>query len=237
MSDTSRGVEITPPFFEVGPKAYMFGPQLMDLALRADALSEEHGVDVILTPQFVDIPDIARAMRRVRVFAQHMDPIHPGRGIGSVLPEALSAAGATGVLLNHAERRISRGELARTMQRAAEVGLATMVCADNVADATEVALLGPDVIIVEEPSLIGTGMVMGRATSAVMEINAVIKHVSPTIRVLQAAGIGDEQDVYDVIAAGAEGTGSTSAIFCAAHPAAMLEAMIKAVRSAWDSTR
>jgi len=39
-----------------------------------------------------------------------------------------------------------------------------------------------------------------------------------------------------VIAAGAQGTGSSSAIFTANDPKAMLESMIRAVREAWDLT-
>ena len=37
-------------------------------------------------------------------------------------------------------------------------------------------------------------------------------------------------------AAGAQGAGSSSAIFTAPDPAAMLEAMIRAMRDAWDRT-
>ena len=41
-----RGVEIRPPFFEVGPKAYAFGPDVLDLAKRADVLGDavEHAL-------------------------------------------------------------------------------------------------------------------------------------------------------------------------------------------------
>jgi len=89
-------IEIRPPFFEIGPKAYMYGRQLVDLARRADALSREHDVQVILTPQAVDIAAVSAAVERVLVFAQHMDSLRPGRGVGSVLPEAIRAAGASG---------------------------------------------------------------------------------------------------------------------------------------------
>ncbi len=151
------GLEITPPFFEIGPKAYMYGVDLIDLARRADALGRAQHVQVIITPQAVDIPLVVRAVETALVFAQHMDSLERGRGVGSVLPEAVKAAGATGVLLNHVERRLSRDELARTMRRADEVGLATMVCADDAQDAAAIAGLGPNVIIVEEPLLIAGG--------------------------------------------------------------------------------
>ena len=152
-----RGLEITPPFFEVGPKAYMFGPEMLRLLIRADELSRVYDVQLIIDPQYVDIPVIAQQVQRVLVFAPHMDPIALGRGQGAVLPEAIKAAGAAGVVLNHVERRLSGDELARTIRRADEVGLATMVCADDAEGAVSIAELAPNIIVVESPELIGTG--------------------------------------------------------------------------------
>jgi triosephosphate isomerase len=231
-----RGVEIRPPFFEVGPKAYAFGPDVLDLAKRADVLGDAYGVQVLFTPQYTDIPVIAREVRHVLVFAQHMDSLPRGRGQGSVLPEAVKAAGAAGVMLNHVERRVSRDELARTIGRADEVGLATMVCADDADDAVEIARMSPNVIIVESPDLIGSREAGSGERASVAATDSAIRRVDPDIRVLHGAGITNAQDVFDVIAAGAQATGSSSAIFDAEDPASMLEAMIKAVRTAWDST-
>lgn len=226
-------VAITPPFFEFGPKAYLYGPALVRLARHADTLSSDYGVQVIFTPQYVDIPRMADAVQRVLVFAQHMDSLRPGRGVGSVLPEALREAGATGVLLNHSERRLNRTDLVATMSRAAEVGLATMVCADDAAQAVEVARLDPAVIIVESPAEIATGK-RSHGFSSIAAINTAVWDAAPGVRVLYGAGISGPQDVYDVIAAGAQGSGSSSAVALAADPAAMLTDMIQAVRRAWD---
>jgi len=230
------GLEITPPFFEIGPKAYMFGSELVDLARRADALSRAFLVQVIITPQCVDLPLVAREVETVLVFAQHMDALERGRGVGSILPEAVKAAGAAGVLLNHVERRLSRDELARTIRRADDVGLATMVCGDDASDAASVAELGPNVIIVEEPLLIAGGTRDDHGRRAIAAANEAIWRVNREIRVLHGAGITGPRDVYDVIAAGAQGTGSSSAIFTAGNPQAMLEDMIRSVREAWDRT-
>jgi triosephosphate isomerase (TIM) len=236
MGGSGHAVTITPPFFEIGPKAYTWGREMLDLAGHAADLGLRWGVRIIVTPQHVDIPLIASEVPGVLVFAQHMDALRPGRGVGAVLPEAVKAAGAAGVLLNHAERRLSREDLALTMHRAAEVGLATMVCADDAADAAEVARLGPDVIIVEAPDLIGAGSSAGGARASVAGVDEAIRRVDPGIRILHGAGIGNARDVFDVIAAGAQGTGSSSAIFTAPDPHAMLAEMVRAVRAAWDAT-
>ncbi len=231
-----EGTEITPPFFEIGPKAYLYGRSVLDLARRADALSKEYHVQIIITPQYVDIPLLVQEMERVLVFAQHMDALPVGRGIGSVLPEAVKAAGARGVLLNHSEKRLSADELQRTMKRAVEVGLATMVCADTLEDAARIATLEPNIIIAESPHLIGVGKRGEDDRRVIAEINRAVWQVNPNIRVLHGAGISCGQDVYSIIAAGAQGTGSTSGIIKAKDPLAMLDEMIRSVRAAWDKT-
>ncbi|MGZ6316328.1 MAG: triose-phosphate isomerase [Anaerolineales bacterium] len=230
----ARGLEITPPFFEIGPKAYLYGEQALALARHADAMSAKYGVQIIFTPQSVDIRLLASEMKRVLVFAQHMDALEVGRGIGSVLPEAVKAAGAAGVLLNHAEKKLTMDELRRTMERAGEVGLATMVCADNREQAIAIAKLQPDIIIAESPELIGVGRRGQNDQQVISKTNQAVWNINPMIRVLHGAGISCGQDVYDIIAAGAQGAGSTSGILKAPDPFAMLEEMISAVRAAWD---
>ena len=79
-----RGITITPPFFEIGPKAYLYGKDVLKLARHADRLSAKYCVQVIFTPQYVDIPILARAVKNLLIFAQHMDSLPVGRGIGSV---------------------------------------------------------------------------------------------------------------------------------------------------------
>ncbi len=231
-----RGLEITPPFFEIGPKAYLYGEGMLALAKHADAMSRKYGVQVIVTPQYVDIAPVACEMKSVLVFAQHMDYLPVGRGIGSVLPEAVKAAGAAGVLLNHAEKKLSRQDLERTMVRADEVGLATMVCADNLDEAIAIARLRPNIIIAEAPELIGAGKRVDNDAEVISSINRAIWDIDPDIRVLHGAGISSGRDVYDIIAAGAQGTGSTSGILKASDPLAMTEEMIRSVRTAWDAT-
>ncbi len=232
-----RGIEITPPFFEIGPKAYVYGREALSLARHADAMSAKYDVQIIFTPQYVDIWPIAREMKRVLVFAQHMDALQVGRGIGSVLPEAVKAAGAAGTLLNHAEKRLTSEQIRETIQRADEVGLATMVCADDVEAAVSIARLDPNIIIAESPELIGLGRRGPDDPQLIRNINQAVWGVSREIRVLHGAGISCGKDVFDVMAAGAQGTGSTSGILKAADPFAMLEEMISAARRGWESAR
>ncbi len=224
---------ITPPFFELGPKAYSFGKDFVELAMYADQLSIEFDVRVIVTPQYVDIPIIARDTQNLFVFAQHMDSLEIGRGVGSVLPEAVKAAGADGVLLNHVERRLSMTELEKVCRRAEEVELMTMVCADNLDHAALIAEMKPEIIIVESPTLIESGKRTAIEMEQIGHVNHAIWQISPDTLVLHGAGINSAKDVYDVISAGAQGTGSTSGVMLAQDRRMVLREMINSVHQAW----
>ena len=224
--------KIKPPFFEIGPKAYLYGKGVLALAKEADKVSRKYDVQIIFDPQYTDISLLARETENLLIFSQHMDSLPIGRGYGSVLPEAVKAAGAVGVMLNHAEKRISLAELNKTIKRADEVGLATIVCADTIEEAAAIAHLAPNIIVAEEPELIGTGKTSD--VDYVKKTIEVVCSINPDIHVLQGAGISSGKDVYKVIKAGAVATGSSSGIYKAADPAAMVEEMIHAMRKAWD---
>lgn len=223
---------IQPPFFEIGPKSYLYGDDILDLALAADRASERYGVDIIFTTPIVDIRRVREATKHIHVFAPHMDPLYPGRGLADVLPESLVAAGAEGVMLNHCEKPLTFETLRETIARAHEVGLTTIVCADSSAQASEIATLHPDIIVAEPSELIGTGVSVGPAY--VEAATRSVKDVDPDILVLTAAGIANGEDVYNTIMAGADATGSSSGVAKAEDRAAMVDEMIAAVRRAWD---
>lgn len=221
------------PFFEIGPKTYLYGKEAVNLAIAADKLSEKYNVDIIFSAQYTDIAPISKATRHIKVFAQHMDPIRPGRGIGAVLPEAIKEAGAVGVLLNHAEKPLTLEELSKCIRRAGEIGLATLVCAGTPEEGAAVACLGPDIVLAESPALIGKGARGPEDVKEITRINAAIHKINPEMLILHGAGISNEKDVYEIIKAGADATGSTSGIIKADNPYEMMEKMIAAVAEAW----
>ena len=223
---------IKAPFFEIGPKSYLYGEDVIELAKAADAASVKYGVDIIFTTPIVEIARVKAATTHIHVFAPHMDPLRPGRGLADILPESLVAVGAEGVMLNHVEKQVTLSALKETIQRADEVGLATIVCADSMAEASMIAKLRPNIIVCEPSELIGTGVSVGAEyVEAAMHA---VKDVDPDIMVLTAAGIANGQDVYNTIIAGADATGSSSGVAKAADRAAMVDEMIGAVRKAWD---
>ncbi len=223
---------IKEPFFEYGPKCYMYGDTLLEIAKGLDELSEKYDVDVILDVPDTEIYNIAHNVKRVHVYSQHMDSLAVGKGMGRTLPEALKAAGAVGVMLNHAEHKLTIDEIKAAIARADEVGLATMVCADSVDEVREIAKLGPNILVAEPTELIGTGKPADK--EYVDEVIRVIREVNPEIKPFPSAGISKGEDCYNIIKAGSSASGCSSAIAKAEKPLALAEEMIAAVRRAWD---
>ena len=227
-----RNVVLKPPFFEIGPKNYLFGDQILDLARIADEAAAKYDVRVIYTTPYADIRRVAENVKNLKVFAPHMDDIPVGRGLACVLGESLKAAGAVGVMLNHAERPLPSSTLVRTLNRARELGLMSIVCADSMAETRAVAQMHPDLMITEPTELIGTGQAadLSYVKTSVDAITA----IDPNIGILVGGGISNGNDVYNTIMAGADATGSSSGIVKAADPGAMVHEMLAALRHAWD---
>lgn len=231
-----KGLKIKAPFFEIGPKNYLYGDDVLELAKVADEASKKYNVDIIFTTPIVDIRRVREATKYIHVFAPNMDTLKPGRGLADILPESLVAAGAEGVMLNHCEKPITIAQLRAAILRADEVGLGTIVCADSIAEASAIAHLNPNIIVAEPSELIGTGKASDK--EYVEASIRAVKDVNSDILVLQGAGIKCYDDVYRNIYAGAEATGSSSGIVALpthAERAKMVDDMIRAVREAWDA--
>ncbi len=227
--------QIRTPFFEIGVKNYLYGEDVIKLALAADAAAEEFDIDVLFIAPYTEIRSVAEQTKRLIVIAPYMDPIYPGRGMADVLPEAVKAAGAKGVVINHCERQTSLSSVKKTIERAEELDMLSFVCADTIAEAQAIALLHPDIINPEPTELIGSGEVS--SMSYVLESIRLIKAIDPVILVEQAAGITKGRQVYEFIMAGAEGTGASSGICTAVDPCATAWEMISQVRAAIDDLK
>jgi triosephosphate isomerase len=68
----------------------------------------------------------------------------------------------------------------------------------------------------------------------IQAINELVWEINPKIHVMHSAGISCGQDVYQIIASGAQATGSTSGIIMAEDPLAMFDEMLFNIRKAWD---
>jgi triosephosphate isomerase len=215
------------PFLIVNPKSYLYGQKSLDLAMAADRVAADTGLEIYFTCPYADIRMISEKTEHIVVCAQSMDPLTPGRGMGHILPESLYEAGARAVFLNHAENPKTVAQLAACIRRAKELGMTAIVCADSVAEARAVACLDPDIVLAEPTDLIGTGKVADDSytTETVKALNA----INPDVLVMIASGVSTAQDCYNVIKLGADGTGATSGILNAPSPSVRVREMAEAI--------
>ena len=176
-----------PPFFEIGPKNYLYGTEVIELARIADRAAEKYGINVIFTTPYVNIAEVSSAVKNLYIFAPHMDSGPVGRGLADVLPEAVKAAGACGVMLNHTERPLTIPVLINTIKRARILDLMTIVCASSISETQAVAELHPDMIVSEPLELIGTGNAVG--CGFVEKAMKAVRSIDQKIGVLVGGGV------------------------------------------------
>jgi len=212
--------KVRTPIILVNFKTYLeaTGKRALGLAKTAEKVSLETEVCVGIAPQFVDIAPIVRATS-IPVFAQHIDPVTPGSFTGHVLPESVKEAGAVGTLVNHSERRMKMADIDAILRRASEVGLTSVVCTNNAAVSAAAAALKPDMIAVEPPELIGTGIPVSKAKPEVVTGTVeLVRRVSPQVVILCGAGITRGEDVAAALQLGTEGVLVASGIVKAKDP-------------------
>jgi len=213
-------VEVRTPIVLVNYKTYVegTGKKAAKLAKHAEKVSMETEVCFGVAPQFVDIPIIARSVD-IPVFAQHIDPMKPGSYTGHVLPEAVKEAGASGTLINHSERRLKLADIDAAVGRAREVGLVSVVCTNNTAVSASAASLEPDMIAVEPPELIGTGIPVSKAKPEVVTSTVEsVRRINPKVVILCGAGITNGEDVAAALRLRTEGVLVASGIVKAKDP-------------------
>ena len=228
-------IKIRTPFFETGVKNYIYGDAVLELAKIADGAAVKYDVDVLFISPYTEIRRVRENCPHLIVLAPYMDTLRPGRGMADVLPEAVKAAGAQGVVINHCERPMTLSAIKKTIERANELDMLSFVCADTVDEARAIAQLHPDIINPEPSELIGSGSASDM--SYVMDAIRAVKAIDPNIMVEQAAGITTAQQIYDFIMAGSEAAGSASGIIKSPDPFALLDEMVSYVKKAREDIR
>ena len=196
-------------------KSYIetIGKRGLELLEAAEKVAEEYGIDIAIAPQFTDIYLLSKNSKKVKIFAQHIDPIEPGAYTGHILPEAVKEAGAVGTLINHSEKPMKIIDIEKAINIAKRLGLITIVCANDSIVGAAIAKFNPDYVAVEPPELIGTGISVSTARPEIV-INSVkmIKEINSNIKVLVGAGISNREDVKKALEFGAEGVLLSSAV-------------------------
>jgi len=171
-----------------------------------------------VAPQFADIASVAKATE-IPVFAQHIDPVKPGSYTGHVLAESVKEAGAVGTLINHSEKQLRLSDIDEAIKITREKGLISVVCANNPNISAAVAALNPDVIAIEPPELIGTGIPVSKAKPEVVtDTISLVRKINSKVVILCGAGITNGEDVAAALKLGTQGILVASGVVKAKDP-------------------
>lgn len=211
-------------FVLVNLKTYPCDP--LEVAEAVRDVDRETEATLAVAPQAAYVERVAET--GAETWAQHVDPIEHGSNTGGTLAEAVADVGAVGTLINHSERRRRLADIDGAVEAAERAGLETVVCANNPAQIGAAAALGPDMVAVEPPELIGTGTPVSKADPDIVEdAVSAAAGVDGNVSVLCGAGITDGEDVLAAADLGAEGVLLASGVAKADDPRDALEALIE----------
>ncbi|HUI39765.1 MAG TPA: triose-phosphate isomerase [Methanothrix sp.] len=206
------------------------GEEALRLAEICEDVSKEYSVEMIVVPQTADIHMISEAVK-IPVYAQHVDGVGHGGFTGHITAASLKAAGASGSLINHSERRLGLAEIDASISACRSSELKTIVCTNNVATTRAAAALEPDFVAVEPPELIGSGIPVSKADpDVVRESVDAVKDVAPSVGVLCGAGIARGEDLKAALDLGSIGVLLASGIIKAKDQRAALEDLVAGAR-------
>jgi triosephosphate isomerase len=201
------GLKIGYPLILINFKTYSeaSGKKGLQLAKVAEKLSKDTGVAIAIAPQLTDLAFIAQQVE-TPVFSQHVDEVPPGSYTGHVTLEAVKDAGAVGTMVNHSERRVRADQIDAVVKKAKQLGLVTVVCTNTPEVTAAMAALGPDMVAIEPPELIGTGIPVSRAKPEVVTSSVdLVNRINPNVKVLCGAGITTGDDVAAALKLGTVG--------------------------------
>ncbi|NMC36527.1 triose-phosphate isomerase [Candidatus Beckwithbacteria bacterium] len=191
------------------------------LAQSAQEVFKRYQIPIMLCVQATDIKKTTEATF-LPVFAQHIDPIEPGKHTGFISPLSVKENGATGTLINHSEHRIGLENIEKTIRIAKQYNLQTLVCVENAQEGKQVAKFEPDMIALEDPVLIGGSESIVNNPEGKAKVEEFIKlRLKP--KCLVGAGVKDQNDIRVSLQLKAAGVLLASGVALADNPKAVLE--------------
>ncbi len=202
------------------------GSEALRLAEICEDIARDYSVQMIVAPQTADIHAISQKVK-IPVYAQHVDGVGYGGFTGHVTAASIKAAGARGSLINHSERRIKLADMEASLSACRDLGLASIICTNNVATTRAAAALEPDYVAVEPPELIGSGIPVSKANpNVVSDSVSAVKKIAPRVGVLCGAGITHGEDLRSALDLGSEGVLLASGIIKAKDQRQALEDLV-----------
>jgi len=176
------------------------GDQVIKLLSSVKKIIAKTNVPIIAVAQATDIYRIRKELD-IEVWAQHVDPIDPGKNTGWISPYSVKEAGATGVLINHSEHKVKEEVIIETIKKARQYNLKTLLIGQTVEMVKRFDSYDIDYLSFEKEDLIASTI------SMIDQQEETIKSLVKTIKhpLIIGAGINDGEDARKSKAAGAAG--------------------------------
>jgi triosephosphate isomerase len=206
------------------------GMAALKLSRICEEVAERYDVEMVVAPQTADIRLISENVS-IPIYAQHVDGVGFGGYTGHTTAASIKAAGASGTLINHSERRLKLAEIEAALSSCKAEGLATIVCTNNIATTSAAAALKPNYVAVEPPELIGSGIPVSKADPGVVTGSVeAVKRIEPEVGVLCGAGISRGEDLLAALELGSVGVLLASGIIKAKDQKKALEDLLSGIR-------
>jgi triosephosphate isomerase len=191
---------------------------------EADAACDS--ADFVAVVSAFDLASVKATAPNLQVWTQHLDPVGFGSNTGWLHPETAIERGATGTIINHAEHKVSLQHVENLLAQLPD-GFPVCACAADLDEAKALASLGPTMIAVEPPELIGGNTSVTSADPEIVSGTAsLVKSVNPDVRVLCGAGVKNGEDVAMAIQLGTEGVLLASGVTKANDPQGILADLV-----------
>lgn len=215
------------PFILINFKSYREGAgnNAGRIAEAAEIVSMESGAVIGVAPQFTELHPFCRHYE-IPVFAQHIDAVE-GAFTGRVPAFTVRAAGCTGSLINHSERRLTIADVEACVEAAKFNNLESVVCTNNVGVSAAAAVFAPTYVAIEPPELIGSGISVASADPEIIRRSVEsVKDINKNVKVLCGAGIQSGECVKTSVELGADGVLLASSVVKASDPEAVLRDLV-----------
>ncbi|SDR14984.1 triose-phosphate isomerase [Natronobacterium texcoconense] len=200
------------PYFLVNVKTYegTAGADGLAFAEAVERVADDTGRRFAVAPQSPDL----------RLVAEHVDlPVvaqtavrREDGGMGAVTCEAVAAAGADAVFVNHPENEAAFGDVGPLVDRCTELGLESIVCVDSLETGRAALTFDPDCLLFEQPGDIASEEGMVRTHPERLEsFVELVADESPETKVFVGGGIRTSEDVERAFDCGVDATGAASA--------------------------
>lgn len=202
------------------------GDQVIKLLSPVKKIIAETNVPIIAVAQATDIYRIKKELD-IEVWAQHVDPIDPGKNTGWISPYSVKQAGATGAIINHSEHKLKEEEIVATIKKARQYNLKILLIGQTVEMVTRFDSYDIDYLSFEKEDLIaGPVSMIDQQEEVIKNLVRIVKHP-----LIIGAGINDGEDTKKTKAAGAAGVLMATYFVTAPDPEQKLRELAEGFKS------